>query len=158
MIKRTLFYGAAAGIALLGALAVFQDKLIYIQRTYESHGLKNYYQRLRSEFESRSGRVLLEVVYNTSAGEQTAFWVPPKAAAIASKSFDKVWVVFGGNAQLALDWLWLIEHLGQDFSKDSFLLMDYPGYGLCHGKPGSAVVTESATLASEKVIEMIYEN
>lgn len=93
--KKTLFLGAASAVALLGVITAFQDKLIYMQRNYESHGLRNYYHNLKKQFEDRSGRLLLEVSYNTSAGEQTAFWIPPTSKVIEEKSFEKLWIVEG---------------------------------------------------------------
>jgi uncharacterized protein len=87
------------------------------------------------------------------------FWVPPRLEAIESKAIDKLWIVFGGNAQLALDWLWFINKLGADFYRDSFLLMDYPGYGRCRGSPtGSTTISESVQFATERVLSMLHEN
>jgi pimeloyl-ACP methyl ester carboxylesterase len=43
----------------------------------------------------------------------------------------RIWVAFGGNSSLALDWTWLI---AQDADPgDAFLLIDYPGCGKSDG-------------------------
>ena len=157
--KRAILLGSLATSAVVLLLVASQDRLIYMKRTYESHGLKQYYQNIRTHFDQNTGRMVLDVAYKTSFGMQTAFWIPPKGDAIQSGTFGKLWIVFGGNAQLALDWLWFVEKLGEPFYKDSFLLIDYPGYGNCGGDTvGSTTVLESVHFATESVIKMLYEN
>jgi pimeloyl-ACP methyl ester carboxylesterase len=157
--KRALMIGGVTALGAVGLLAAMQDNIIYVRRSYESHGMRQYYHNIQERFEDKSGRVLLEVSYNTSSGHQTVFWIPPRLEAIESKSINKLWIVFGGNAQLALDWVWFISKLGSDFYNDSFLLMDYPGYGRCQGSTsGSTTTTESVTYATERVLSMLYEN
>jgi pimeloyl-ACP methyl ester carboxylesterase len=54
-------------------------------------------------------------------------------------------VVFSGNASVALDWLDFVEA-----AKDratAFLLVDYPGYGLCEGKPSRQSIAEASESA-----------
>jgi len=158
-VRRAILIGGLATSALVFILAVSQDKLIYLKRSYETHGLRQYYHKAKGVFEDKTQRVLLEVSYKTSFGDQTAFWVPPKGDVIRSQTFERLWIVFGGNAQLALDWLWALERLAPSFQKDSFLLMDYPGYGRCQGNTqGSTTTMESVHIAAEKVVEMLYEN
>jgi pimeloyl-ACP methyl ester carboxylesterase len=157
--KRAIMIGGAVSAAAIAILSASQDQIIYIRRSYESHGMRNYYNNLKTNFEAKANRVLLEVSYNSSVGEQTAFWVPPKSSAVQDGSFGKLWLVFGGNAQLALDWLWFIQRLGSDFENDSFLLFDYPGYGGSRGpNSGSTLTLESVGIGAEKVIAMLHEN
>lgn len=156
--KRLLILGGAASVAFVAILAASQNQIIYIKRNYESHGLRTYYNNLKTQFENKSGRVLLEVSYNTSQGEQLVYWIPPKYQAIEQRNFEKLWLVFGGNAQLGLDWLWFISKLGEDFEKDSFVLFDYPGYGRCQGSPGMQSISESVDKGAERIIELLYQN
>lgn len=46
---------------------------------------------------------------------------------------EKIWIVLGGNASLALDWLHLLQHYPEQ--NQAFLLIDYPGYGNNTGYP-----------------------
>lgn len=70
----------------------------------------------------------VELQFTTAAGNQVAFYLPRGNGARLPK---RLWVVFGGNASLALEWTWFI---GQDRQPgDAFLLIDYPGYGKSEG-------------------------
>jgi len=81
---------------------------------------------------------LLPVEYATSQGRQTAFYLPPKTGSEA----EDLWLLLGGNGALALDWLELV----RDFPdrRAAFLLLDYPGYGYCQGRPAPETILESA--------------
>jgi len=90
------------------------------------------------------------IEYRTGQGKQLAFYLPPAEG--VGRLPDRLWLMFGGNASLALDWL--------DFLNDfpdpaaAFLLIDYPGYGDCQGRPGPDSIMEStekalATLAKQ---------
>jgi pimeloyl-ACP methyl ester carboxylesterase len=63
----------------------------------------------------------------------------------------RLWLLFGGNAMLALDWLDLLR--GFPDRSACFLLLDYPGYGLCQGSPNPARIRESA----EKVFHALQD-
>ena len=95
-------------------LALFQHKLIYHPRSYPTG-----YQPWKT-----SSLELLR--YQTAEGSQTAYYLPPE-----NNSVQRVWVLFGGNAGLALDWLGLLAQLSS--AGVGFLLIDYPGYGACEG-------------------------
>ena len=95
-------------------LAFFQHKLIYHPRSYPTG-----YQPWKT-----SSLELLR--YQTAEGSQTAYYLPPE-----NNSVQMVWVLFGGNAGLALDWLGLLAQLSS--AGVGFLLIDYPGYGACEG-------------------------
>ncbi len=74
----------------------------------------------------------VELEYTTDDGRQVAFYVPPTES--DPKQLPTVlWVMFNGNASLAQDWLDLIESASR--TDTGFLLVDYPGYGLCEGSP-----------------------
>lgn len=78
------------------------------------------------------------VEYVTSQGRQLAFYLPPSGG---EEKPDRLWLMCGGNASLALDWL---ELLG-DFPDPAagFLLLDYPGYGENKGQPNPTSIMES---------------
>ncbi len=105
-------------------LALFQHKLIYHPRSYPTG-----YQPWKT-----SSLELLR--YQTAEGSQTAYYLPPE-----NNSVQRVWVLFGGNAGLALDWLGL---LGQvNLSGVGFLLIDYPGYGASEGSASPETIRSS---------------
>ena len=101
-------------LGVLLMLALFQHKLIYHPRFYPTG-----YQPWKT-----SSLELLR--YQTAEGSQTAYYLPPE-----NNSVQRVWVLFGGNAGLALDWLGLLAQLSS--AGVGFLLIDYPGYGACEG-------------------------
>ena len=113
-------------IGLVTLLYLFQDRMIYYPRRYSAADL------------DLAGSRVTPIRFRTAEGNQTAFYVSPDAA---SRSFPGgVWVVFGGNATLALDW--------RDFAErypggSGFLLVDYPGYGVCEGRPDPRSILES---------------
>jgi len=94
-------------------------------------------------------RVPVQLHFKTSQGEQTAFYLPP-AAGISQP--EKMWVMFGGNGSLALDWRGVISKTAGP--GDGFLMVDYPGYGECQGSASPASIEENAEKALEQVAEM----
>jgi hypothetical protein len=112
-------------------LFIYQRRMIYFPRGYEPA----YKQGLPS--------AAREIEYRTSSGKQACFYIPPqnKHAQIP----ESVWIFFGGNASLALDWL---DYKDKLFPPSSgILLVDYPGYGLCEGKPKYQTIGESSEAA-----------
>ena len=115
------------GIVFFAGLLYFlQHKLIYYPRAYAAEELEHLPQALQ------------EIEYATDQGRQVSYFYP---SAHDSKgdlgSQPRLWVLFGGNASRALDWLGFIA--GYPDPDAGFLLIDYPGYGNCEGKalPGS---------------------
>ena len=104
-----------------------QSKLIYFPRKYDPSVIA----RLQD-----NGAQLWE--YRTSQGRQTAFYQPAKANPAAAPEF--LWLVFGGNGSVALDYANMTGHLNDRFA---FLYVDYPSYGLCEGAPNPATILES---------------
>ncbi len=83
----------------------------------------------------KPGVVKLE--FKTIAGTQSAFYLPRRTA---NNIPARLWIAFGGNGSLALEWLDLIDH---DVSpSDAFLLVEYPGYGESEGY--AAIATNRA--------------
>ena len=102
-------------------LYLIQDKLIYHPRPYPAAMV------IPAEIEA--------LPYATAQGQQLAFYRGPAAP-------ERMWVVFGGNASLALEWYHLIAE-AKDPSA-GFLLIDYPGYGTCGGKPSPSTMRANA--------------
>jgi pimeloyl-ACP methyl ester carboxylesterase len=112
-------------------LIFFQHRLIYFPRSYEPGEV----QALTAQ--------LVTIPYRTSEGKQVAYFVPPRARPAAPA--ERVWVVFPGNAMLALDWLGFLG--GAPNRRDGFLLIDYPGYGQCEGSASPKAIGESSRAA-----------
>lgn len=79
--------------------------------------------------------------FTTAQGPQTAFLLPPKDGGSPSALV----VIFSGNGAAALDWTGFA--LARRDQRAAVLLADYPGYGLCAGRPDPAAVRESALAA-----------
>ena len=121
--------GALAGFPVL--LFILQRRMVYFPRRYEP----SY------KIELPIGAV--EIPYGTSAGEQVCFYIPPSEH--PDKPPARLWVLFGGNAALALDWLDFIDRYPD--RRHGFLLIDYPGYGLCKGRATMKTIGESSEAA-----------
>jgi pimeloyl-ACP methyl ester carboxylesterase len=104
---------AGLGVLLVGVAAMFyfsQHSLIYHPRPYWSG------------YEDALPEKPIEVEYTVPFGKQTAYYIPAKGGAP-----KRLWVVFCGNASLALDWATIFT--GYPEKSTGFLLVDYPGYG-----------------------------
>lgn len=102
-----------------------QSKLIYFPRPYSGDEARDW--------QDLSGGKVLD--YTTSQGTQRAFLQGEL------KSPRNLWVVCAGNGSVALDW----SHWFKDRAPkgDAWLLVDYPGYGDCEGKPSPGHIAES---------------
>ena len=135
--KRLMKWGILAFI-LLGTypvlLFLMQRKMVYFPRRYD--------------FEPRAAlpKGARELEFMTSAGKQVCFYLPPKAGDDTTPTH--LWILFGGNASLALDWLNFVNRYPE--RSHAFLLVDYPGYGLCKGSPCLASIAESSEKAYEE--------
>ncbi len=112
-----------------------QSRLIYYPRSYSDDDL--------STLRRAGGR---QLDYITSQGKQAAFYIPPRDA--AGTEPQRIWLCFGGNGSLALHWLFIHPALDQSCG---YLLIDYPGYGACEGKPNPATIKESALAATNRL-------
>lgn len=86
----------------------------------------------------------VELRYGTGAGQQTAFYLPRGAE---RNPPARLWVAFGGNASLALEWLGLIAR--DPDPSNAYLLVDYPGYGKSEGRATIAANRAAADGALE---------
>jgi hypothetical protein len=108
-----------------------QSNLIYHPNAY------------RAEYETDLVQMRGErVKFSTSQGAQTAFYIPAKVG--VSGVPETVWLCFAGNGSLALDWLQVTEVWDNRFA---YLLIDYPSYGECEGKPTPSRIRESSQAA-----------
>ncbi|MEI8341883.1 MAG: alpha/beta hydrolase [Verrucomicrobiota bacterium] len=91
------------------------------------------------------------LAFSTSEGRQFAYYIPPDTG--GEKVPERLWVMFPGNASVALDWL--------DFVKrypgrhDGFLLVDYPGYGSCEGSASPQSIEESTEAAFDQLAQQL---
>lgn len=128
MVKR-LFAGGvrAAAVGLAGwvvILLLWQDRLMYFPREYGVGEVEEYVD---------GGGVILE--FETAEGRQRAFFRAPRAGT------DWIWVMFGGNAALALN---AAEESRRWDDGAGWLYCDYPGFGGNAGRTTPASVRESA--------------
>lgn len=134
-----IFTSLIAGIVIL--LLVTQDKMIYHPRPYPDAGIR------------QSRREIQALPYTTSEGGQTCYFVPPESGPATLNPQEPVWVLFCGNASLALEWMGLVNSYPD---KDAaFLLIDYPGYGACSGRPSPVSIQESADAALATLAETL---
>ncbi|MCU0778582.1 MAG: hypothetical protein MUF86_13085, partial [Akkermansiaceae bacterium] len=64
-----------------------------------------------------------------------------------------LWIVCGGNGTVALDWSdWLASNAP---AEDAWLLVDFPGYGDCEGKPSPGRIRESLKVVVPKAAESV---
>jgi pimeloyl-ACP methyl ester carboxylesterase len=140
MIKFLKSLGRTLTIALLTCVVFLlscQSKMIYFPRPYDTAQVQAL------EFEG--GR---KVEYTTSQGKQTAFYLPPKGSTDTKQPPPFVWFVFGGNGSLSLDYS---DEAPFWDRKQGYVFVDYPGYGLCEGKPNPKRIQENAVAVAEKV-------
>jgi pimeloyl-ACP methyl ester carboxylesterase len=125
---KTIILLVIAGLLGVVLLRAAQQRLVYYPRSYGAD------PPLRPDD-------VHALEFFTSQGRQLAFYLPPPAQVIPSR----VWLICGGNASLALDWLELLD----DFPDRAagFLLLDYPGYGASAGQPRPATILESTEAA-----------
>lgn len=128
-----------------------QQKAIYFPREYTTD--YHFVQLPRTQ----------KISFMTSEGSQFAFYVPPKEKIESIP--QRIWVLFGGNAMLALDWSEFIQHYPDQ--NTGFFLIDYPGYGYNQGRPspksilenseqGIAVLAETLGLSVNEVLSKVH--
>jgi pimeloyl-ACP methyl ester carboxylesterase len=122
----------AFALAVVLLLYIFQHSLIYHPRRYSPVELSSAAE---------------EIEYHTGEGKQVAFYVAPRDSTTGLP--DRLWLVFGGNATLALDWRdFVFRHPDE---RSGFLLIDYPGFGKCEGRASPKSILESSGQALESL-------
>lgn len=140
--------GRAAGIARrilrLACLAVAGFVLVFVVLITGCQRRMYFMPRPYQLGELRMLVPKTEVIeYTTGAGVQKAFYVKP--AESPERPPDRVWMVFVGNASLALDWTDMVAQAPD--RRAGFLLFDYPGYGVNQGHPRRATIAEASKAA-----------
>ena len=125
LMKRLLAVLSVLALVPLLLLGACQSKLIYFPRAYPAG--------VTERWVAETGGKAID--FSTSQGAQRAW--------LAGKRQDPqhLWIVCGGNGTLALEWSsWLHENAP---AGDAWLLVDFPGYGDCEGRPSPARIRES---------------
>jgi len=119
------------------ALLVWQqDSIIYHPRKYSKSPTK-------LELVPGSGYEMTELPFHTSGTNHSAFLMAP----INAKA-SRLYLVFGGNAMLALQWVDVFLGQNKVGSEDiAYLLVDYPGYGKSGGNPSHSSIVQASTAA-----------
>ena len=136
MIDITSWLLAALALVGLGSfVVVFQERFIYFPVRYSA-----------AQLEEARTLGAQEIRFRTSQGSQVAFFC------LASETVpERLWLVFGGNGDLALGWLGLVRSVSG--SRNAFLLIDYPGYGTCEGRPNPKTILENSERALQALLE-----
>jgi pimeloyl-ACP methyl ester carboxylesterase len=135
--------GWAALCMCLGLVAAstaawyLQGYLIYHPRPYTPLGLTALPPRL------------IEIAYDTAEGPQTAFYLPPPESPTSAPR--ALWVLFHGNASLALEWLAYLP--AGHKTPAGFLFIDYPGYGKCAGRSSRDAIIASFEAALQTLLQ-----
>lgn len=132
---------------LLLALVLIPAALLY----FRQHSFIYYPRKYTPGYERVLPPGALQLRYTiTAAGKQVAFYIPPRSGAAQP---SRVWVMFSGNASVALDWLDVVA-LSRNES-DGFLLIDYPGFGASEGVAAIATSRGSAEKAVSTLAEQL---
>ena len=133
MQKSDLIYGL---ISLFIALIIASIALVVTQRQMIYHP-----QRYPTSFQTPKS--LIPIHYSVDKYPQTAFLVNKSSQPTTLLLF------LSGNAALSLQWLPLINLINT--SQCSFLLIDYPGYGLNRGAPSQVTIRQGVIRAVNEV-------
>jgi pimeloyl-ACP methyl ester carboxylesterase len=133
----TLLVSAVLLVGLACLVVLFQDRFIYFPLRYSW-----------TQTEEAKLAGVQEVRFLTSQGNQAAFFWRNEDSKTAPKI---IWLLFGGNGDVALAWIGLIRTFAG--SQNGFLLIDYPGYGICEGKPNPRTILESSERALQSLLE-----
>jgi uncharacterized protein len=127
-------------VAFAAASTFFQRLFIYYPRRYP----KGAMQRALSQG-------ILVINFRTSQGKHAAFFY--RGSALDSHP-SRLWIMFGGNAMLALDWLDFLRKFPDALA--GFLLVDYPGYGNCEGRSNPVRILETSENALHAMLAQTH--
>lgn len=131
------FVGFSATLSVF--LFFYQRKMIYFPRRYEP----SYKMGLPPN--------TVELGYHTPSGNQVSFYIPPRTD--PDEKLKTLWVFFGGNGALTLDWLLYLDQFPDKSS--GVLLVEYPGYGLCQGRPSYNSIMENSEAAFQALARQL---
>jgi pimeloyl-ACP methyl ester carboxylesterase len=124
-------------VGLVSLVVLFQDRFIYFPLRYSAAQLK----------EARTVGVQ-KVRFRTSQGNQAAFFWRNEDSDTAPQN---VWLLFGGNGDVALGWIGMVRAFPG--ARTGYLLIDYPGYGICEGRPDPHTILENSERALQALLE-----
>jgi uncharacterized protein len=124
-------------LGLVSLVVLFQERFIYFPRRYSS-----------AQLEKARTIGVQEVRFQTSQGSQAAFFWSNGDSGTAPQT---IWLLFGGNGDLALAWIDLVRAFPR--RRTGYLLVDYPGYGICEGKPDPQTILENSEGALQTLLE-----
>ena len=81
--------------------------------------------------------------YRIDQGEQVSFYARPASAGEPRR----LWLLFNGQGDTALEWCDLLQHVGDPDA--GFLLFDYPGSGFCSGSSTPSRILAASEAAVE---------
>ncbi|MCB0338981.1 MAG: alpha/beta fold hydrolase [Bdellovibrionales bacterium] len=116
---------------VVGAFYLNQSRLIYFPKRYPA------------DLPAKEYLFGDKVNYDTSVGRQVGFYIPPLDA--SSEVRFPIWMLFAGNASVALDWIGTLRELPSE--SQAFFLFDMPGYGFSQGAPSPDTILEASVLA-----------
>ncbi len=96
-------------------------------------------------------RAVQTITYTTSDGQQFAYFIPASEDTETTTPYKRLWVCFQGNQGQAGDYGEFVND--HELSKENFLLIEYPGYGKCQGKPSRKSIIETLS----KVMDVFKE-
>jgi pimeloyl-ACP methyl ester carboxylesterase len=124
-------------VCLVSLVVLFQDRFIYFPPRYSP-----------AEIEQAKTIGVQEIRFRTSQGNQTAFFWRNEDSETRPQN---VWLVFGGNGDVGLGWMGLVREFPG--LRTGFLLIDYPGYGICEGRPNPQSILENSERALQALLE-----
>jgi pimeloyl-ACP methyl ester carboxylesterase len=136
---RILRTTALTAVAGMGILTACQSRFLYFPNTYAPEHT--------AAFLGDGGERL---DFTTSQGNQTAWLRRPAQGAAPGR----VWLIMAGNGSIALDFDRLPMQSGM--LQDAFVFIDYPGYGLCQGKPHPSSIQESLKTLGPLIAERLH--
>lgn len=130
--------------AWMGMLYFMQDTLIYHARRYDSAlDTAAWGPRYR----------IRELHFDVDGvGHQVATLVTPAHGAVRS-----LYLVFGGNAMVARNWLVVLAPVSKTaaFANTGLVLVDYPGFGSSAGSPTRSSILAASLAALQEAMEAI---
>jgi pimeloyl-ACP methyl ester carboxylesterase len=130
-------FAALLLVGLVSLVVLFQEQFIYFPQRYS-----------KAQLEQARTLGVQEIRFQTTRGNQAAFFYRNENS---EKAPQKVWLLFGGNGDVALGWLSLVRAIPGP--RTGFLLIDYPGYGFCEGRPNPQTILENSECALQALLE-----
>jgi hypothetical protein len=124
-------------LSLVSFLVLFQHRFIYFPVRYS-----------KAQLEEARTIGVQEIRFRTSQGNQTAFFWREKDSETVPQN---LWLLFGGNGDVALTWMTLIRAFPDP--RSGYLLIDYPGYGVCEGRSNPATILENSEQALQTLLK-----